>query len=1136
MRQTRIALGGALGLFIRNLLAKFGASVADLRQCTVSYAATASHARWFIEILESRRMLDGLPSWVAPGSVATWNASTNTLNVTGPTTIIADPAGPGAPACPTSIAGLPTIVADGSAAQIKVNYDADIAGAQGTSASSISLIHIAGLSLTEGAKMEIESAGGDRTDADHYCLVIGASGLTTPPVFNLDQNGIPDSQDNFTPITSTLDLADNDLLILCAQQAGASAQTLADGKVEGNIQADLQNAFDGGAWDQPGLTTSVAPIASQGCALGYATSDELACTSFDGVTFGSGAIMVKYTLIGDTQLSGTVSGSDDNAVLNNYDTPGDWNHANFFYTGSYSPNGTFLDGTVDYSDFYGVWGSYDVPGVTATSALARGLTITTDPVNPQSTLDIAWDTPAEGGNFSYDVFGSPDGVNFNQINTAAISGNFFAANTIDGQTALTPGTKYWFYVTVHGSGINSATRSMVTSIATPTATVNSGGTQITLTSQSAAAFVSFPNPVNYTWTALTIPTGAASPTFTENADGTAMTTTASVHAIGNYIFQVSVTDSAGTVLSTAEVPVTVAPVRTTLTVFPSTVTLGAGQGQQFTVSATDQFDNRTDASGATWSLGDLGNPGSGDQGTIGSTGYYTAPSDTFIVTASLAGQIGYASISAAPVITQQATYTQPSPTTVQLAMSAASDDDLEYSWQATSLPPGVSAPTGDTTGETATLELAGAGAYTFEGTATDPGTGLLINSTVSVQVAQRPSAVSMSPKSATPDSVPPADLAATERQGYGATKFTATALDQFGNAMSEQPDFSWTSGDASIGWVDSSGLFYTTGWNVGLTDVTATADGISASAPVYVAADWGSYVGIYSMVDPTLPGSDPLPSGTAITNQNPLFSISTPSGGAVINSGWDGGPGWTFEPPSGSDSMQVDIKFSQPVDGVNLSIGSAATTLGYWTDGVYQGMLRSYSFIGGYDDVTEIDLTETNINKATGVALMGDFGFAPQGVDLAAFRAGNNFGKLVPRSVQTGGEPNQYVIPVNDGHYENLPGGLPDDSDTTAPIDDGKMEVSDHGTPIDPDFGEVTLFEGASTSPEATVTLASSDPSALRFFDDQGQQVQTFSSPEDPPTWPLGYLGEGGPVDLWFEGLKADPNVTLTLTLTEPSG
>jgi hypothetical protein len=1164
MRQTRIALGGKVDRVVGKLSARFNRAAAGSRQRAHQDRGAGTHAQLFSEPLESRILFTTLPAWVAPNSVAVWNASAHTLTVTGPTTIIADPAGPGAPASPTSIAGLPTIIADGSAAQIKVNYDANIAGAQGTSASSISLIHIAGLSLTEGATMEIESTGANRTDADHYCLVIGAIGLATPPVFNLDQNGIPDTHGNFTPITSTLDLTDNDLLVLCAQQVGASAQALADGKVEGNIQADLQNAFDGGAWDQPGLSTSVAPTASQGCALGYATSDELACTSFDGVTLGSGAVMVKYTLIGDTQLTGTVSGSDDNIVLNNYDSPGDWNHANFFYTGSYSPNGTFLDGTVDYSDFYGVWGSYDVPGVTATAALARGLTITTDPVNPQSTLDIAWDTPAEGGNFTYDLYGSPDGINFTQINTAPLSGNFFPANTIDGQTALTPGTKYYFYVTVDGSGINSATRSMVTSIAIPTATVAADGTQITLTSQSAAAFVSFPNPVNYTWAALTVPTGAASPGFSTNGNGSAMTTSATVQACGDYIFRVSVTDSAGTVLSTADVPVTVTPVPT-VSVSPSAVTLGAGQGQQFTVTATDQFGNTTNASGAAWSVGDPTNAsGNSDQGSINSIGYYTAPSDTggtFIVTACLDGQFGFASVSAAPVITQQATYTQPSPTTVQLAMDAASDDDLEYSWQVTSSPSGVAAPTGDSGDQTATFDLAGAGSYTFQCTATDPNTGLSATSNVSVKVAQVATSIKVASDSASED--------VSQSSPYSnALQFNATELDQFCTPMSWQPGqvaYKWSVTDPSMGSVELENwyepdpgvaAFDPSGNAVGLTEVKASLAGITGVSPLFVYAGHGSV---------TPPATDPsaLP---AVQGDVTFSSPDALSIGPADNVG-----GVDFAPQDGSgNNVEVDIGFDTPVDSLGFQIapgwggarpaegyGTATTVQVYTSAGLATTLVLAAApssayyqqlDLSAYHEVTSVRIiTPVYYSLFQWRGISGQYpipidyavwidqmSYKPIKVALTAYRTGNNFGVPVSPTVEESGDPTQYVVPVNDGFYQNLPNGQPDDSATTAPIQNDKMELNSTGSPVDPDFAKLTLFPTFGLT-SGTLTLAASDPSAIQLFKGDGTELNNLTVNLADPSGDLQPLATGS-MDVWFEGLKADPNEVITLTYTDSAG
>jgi len=114
------------------------------------------------EPLESRRMLDALPAWVDPSSVATWSASTNTLLATGEATIIADPGTAGT-------ASEPIIIANGPDAVVTF----DTTGAAG------SAIHIGGLSLTDFASAIVAHPSGGGTEPNQRVLVIGSYGPVT---------------------------------------------------------------------------------------------------------------------------------------------------------------------------------------------------------------------------------------------------------------------------------------------------------------------------------------------------------------------------------------------------------------------------------------------------------------------------------------------------------------------------------------------------------------------------------------------------------------------------------------------------------------------------------------------------------------------------------------------------------------------------------------------------------------------------------------------------------------------------------------------------------------------------------------------------------------------------------------------
>jgi hypothetical protein len=230
-----------------------------------------------------------IPAWLSPASVAIWNAATNTLTVTGAASIIADPG-----------SAEPIIHASGSSAVVSFNPN------------SGTVIHIGGLSLTNGASAIVTSLGAARTVTNFLLLVIGVPGANTAPTLTIDS-------------TSTLDLTNNDMAILY----GSGSSPLSA------INAQLLAAYDGGLWDKPGLTSSIAKTKRGLTALGFGEASALGLTTFDGLTLGGNAVAVKYTLVGDANLDGLVSLADYNAVLGKYNGAGQpWTGGSFDYSGN----------------------------------------------------------------------------------------------------------------------------------------------------------------------------------------------------------------------------------------------------------------------------------------------------------------------------------------------------------------------------------------------------------------------------------------------------------------------------------------------------------------------------------------------------------------------------------------------------------------------------------------------------------------------------------------------------------------------------------------------------------------------------------------------------------------------------------
>jgi len=267
-------------------------------QVTYSYAGDSNLSPVTDNTTTTVSVYSSLPAWISPTSVATWNPTSHILNVTGAATIIADP-GTDEP-----------IVEAGSASAVLT-----IDPTSGTD------IHLGGLSLTGGASAVVTSLGSQRSETNYHLLVIGTPGASVAPMYTIDS-------------TSTLDLADNDMAILY----GSGTSPLS------TVQVELKQAYDKDLWDKPGLTSSIAKTMPSVTALGFGEASTLGFTTFDGLTLGGNAVVVKYTLVGDANLDGTVNLADYNKMLSNFNATSGatWTGGSFDYSGSV--------GLADYND------------------------------------------------------------------------------------------------------------------------------------------------------------------------------------------------------------------------------------------------------------------------------------------------------------------------------------------------------------------------------------------------------------------------------------------------------------------------------------------------------------------------------------------------------------------------------------------------------------------------------------------------------------------------------------------------------------------------------------------------------------------------------------------------------------------
>ncbi|HZZ44460.1 MAG TPA: hypothetical protein VFE58_16110 [Tepidisphaeraceae bacterium] len=96
-------------------------------------------------------------------------------------------------------------------------------------------------------------------------------------------------------------------------------------------------AYDGGKWDGPGLTSSVAKAASSNeMAIGYATAGQLGITSWGGITgLDPSDIITRVTMMGDANLDGKIN-ADDYALIDRGMQLhlGGWAFGDFDYSGS----------------------------------------------------------------------------------------------------------------------------------------------------------------------------------------------------------------------------------------------------------------------------------------------------------------------------------------------------------------------------------------------------------------------------------------------------------------------------------------------------------------------------------------------------------------------------------------------------------------------------------------------------------------------------------------------------------------------------------------------------------------------------------------------------------------------------------
>ena len=484
--------------------------------------------------------------------------------------------------------------------------------------------------------------------------------------------------------------------------------------------------------------------------------------------------------------------------------------------------------------------------LTATISDAAGL-FTTSSVNVTvqqtcTTIDVLPDLPAllPGATQQFtavglDQFGNaltaPQAVTWN-----ATTGTINATTGL--YTAPTNPTVATVTATI-GTITSSATTVLVgnpPTVATDAAATANPVTGRSTTLSVVGAYNDGESYLTYTWAATTIPSGAPTPTFSVNGSNTAKTTIVTFGAASSddYVFTVTIADPAGRT-ATDTVSVTVDQTATTIQLSPLSASLTAGGTQQFTATADDQFGNPIATPTFTWAASH------GRVNAVAGENYeeYTAPVGTLVdtITASIGAASGYATVVVTEppptVATAAAAADNPvtgASTTLSVTGAEAADNggdtDLIYTWSAVPLSPGAIMPTfsfgGTTTNGTngakdATATFTAAGQYELIATITDTG-GMWTTSQFTVTVGQTLTKIVVTPASAGVDA-------------GGQDQFTAVAKDQFGQDLTQQPTFKWST---SAGKIDSKSGMFTAGTTSATATITATVDQTSAGATVTV--------------------------------------------------------------------------------------------------------------------------------------------------------------------------------------------------------------------------------------------------------------------------------------------------------------
>jgi polygalacturonase len=240
------------------------------------------------------------------------------------------------------------------------------------------------------------------------------------------------------------------------------------------------------------------------------------------------------------------------------------------------------------------------------------------------------------------------------------------------------------------------------------------------------------------------------------------------------------------------------------------------------VDSTDSFTAFYSSNGMTWTQ--IGSAQSISMGTNTLAGLAVNSGDNSTSNTAVFANVELFSVltgafaSASPVITASTVLSV-------FAADVLSESGVIYTWSISSVPSGATAPilspNDSNPAEFTTATFSKAGAYGFLVTIRTA-SGLVMTSIATVTVNQTFTAVA----------VTPANVLMHESTTQ---QLTASALDQFNNAMASQPSFTWTEVSGGVGSVSTTGL-YTATTTAGTATIDATSSSIVGTSAITVSA------------------------------------------------------------------------------------------------------------------------------------------------------------------------------------------------------------------------------------------------------------------------------------------------------------